>query len=882
MSITANKTMAAEKISFKLKAISSIFGRAKLIALIGNPMPISRILILTLLFSGIVLRAQVGPADFQCHDGPEGYHWQQIGPSPEGMLQAAGLLGRVTVLPGDTNVLFVNTEFSGLWKTLNHGDRWYCITDSLEVPGLGLTELSINPENVSEFVAGTRTRSYGNPHWQGMGKGYGILFSDDGGVSWKRALMKGAQDDFEFVELVRRNPEEPDHLVAAGNRKIWVSTDGGKSWELAFENPTQLPSWFVDVEFSLRDTKRVFASTKLFGYGGEESKGGLSATSHAAQVFVSSASGKPGSWKEVSPPNTQHKQDFAVHIVMDVSPADPAHLYAVQALGNAHILHKTRDGSNWEMVDSVPRSGLVGGNWGYYRHEFELSDTDTKVMYAGTNTLLRSVDGGKSWKSVTQYIPYGNPGSSTHGDIRCILNLGPGPEGDRLIITNDGGVARTDDGGRTWTNLNGKGLVITEFYAVETFRASPEEKLVAGALHNGTFVYADSIWKPFVIGGDGDWTETDHFSDKERVYTMNNGRLSMSDDHGKTFRAVPGQPEARWVQGQRFEVDPHEHNRLLYGLYNLFRFDGRTNTWEHLFKKEVVDKTNSEITVAKIAPSDKGVLYLAFDGVTWGNTENDYKFYKSMDGGKSWENLTKKFTGSSGPMYHWAAISDLVFDPDNSQRAFVSVKNYGFVNKGNPVKDRVLYTEDGGETWSDMSAGLPPVPVNYLYYMDGSDDLVWAGTDAGVYYWATGAHRWMCFNRGFPSAIVTKLEVDPCNDVMYASTWGRGIWKVPLLEFKPLKEITGNQLWDTERFFNGRIVLKKGAVLNISDTLYMGEKGRIEIEPGAKLIVNGGAITVKNCGRHWQGVFRSDGKKAGPQILQTINGGSLLFVKEED
>ncbi len=838
--------------------------------------------LVTAVLISAALKAQTGHSTFFCKDGPEDYQWELVGPNPgPDMLQAVGLLSCVAAHPSDSNTLYVGTEHSGLWKTTNGGLSWQNISDTIQVPSLGFTEISIDPYNPEIIIAGTKTRSFGYPHWQDMSKGYGILLSQDGGLSWQSAEMKEEPNPYTYIETLKRNPHNPEHLVAAGNKDIWKSTDGGFSWELVFKNPTQLPGWFIDLEFSLDDSSQVYASTKLFGYGGTEDKGSLTGVAHAAQVFVSSKGGEKGSWQEASPPHTQYQRHFAIHVVMDVSPADPKYLYSVHALGRAHLIYKTSDGGqNWQMVDSVNNSGLVGANWSYYRHELELSDEDVSVIYAGTNTLIRSADGGKSWKSTTQYIPHGKPGASTHGDIRAILNLGYKEAGDQLLIANDGGVARSVNGGRYWANLNGQGLAITEFYGVDVFRSNADERLIAGALHNGAFVYSDSVWTPFVVGGDGDWSEIDHLSDGEkRVYTMNNGRLRMSDDQGHRFRPVPGQPENRWIQGQRFEVDPHDHHRLLYGLYNLFRFDARSNSWEKLFGKEKEDHTASEVSVAKVAPSDPNVIYLTFDGITWGKASDNYKFYRSLDGGKSWANITTKLKGSAGVMYQWAAVSDLVFDPADAKRVFVSLKNYGGPKTGEEVKDRVMYSEDGGESWSDMSMGLPPVPVNYLHYMDGSDDLIWAATDAGVYYWSAVGESWMCFNQGFPNAMVTKLEIDPCGEMMYASTWGRGIWKVPLPDFHPLREITTDETWDTGHFYNGTLRIKKGVALTITDTLYMGEKGRVEIEKGGRLIVDGGAVTVKNCGDYWQGVYHAGGGKPSKKSLQIQNGGTLLKVR---
>ncbi|MGB0175539.1 MAG: WD40/YVTN/BNR-like repeat-containing protein [Owenweeksia sp.] len=255
------------------------------------------------------------PEAYFCGKGDHGNKWQLVGPNPApDMLQAVGLLRSVAVDPVDPNILYVGTEHSGLWKTLDGGDHWENISDTLKVPSLGFTELSINPDNPAEIVAGTRTRSFSYPHWQDMSKGYGLLFSADQGRSWSKAVMREAEEPFQYIEILKRDPHDPDHLLAAGNRKVWQSHDGGREWELVFENPTELPAWFIDLEFSLDDPKVILASTKLHGYGGAKDQGGLRKVPHAAQAFSSVNGGEKGSWREVTPPHTQKAADFAIRL----------------------------------------------------------------------------------------------------------------------------------------------------------------------------------------------------------------------------------------------------------------------------------------------------------------------------------------------------------------------------------------------------------------------------------------------------------------------------------------------------------------------------------------------------------------------------------------
>jgi len=133
----------------------------------------------------------------------------------------------------------------------------------------------------------------------------------------------------------------------------------------------------------------------------------------------------------------------------------------------------------------------------------------------------------------------------------------------------------------------------------------------------------------------------------------------------------------------------------------------------------------------------------------------------------------------------WRTIEDIIFNPDDPNEMWVSIGGVQTVS-GEPVagRFRVLHSTDLGESWYDYSENLSPFPVMALEYQKGSNKRLFAGTDAGVYYRDESMSQWECFNSGLPICIITDLDYDPHNKVLYASTQGRAIYKthVPFVD----------------------------------------------------------------------------------------------------
>jgi hypothetical protein len=169
-----------------------------------------------------------------------------------------------------------------------------------------------------------------------------------------------------------------------------------------------------------------------------------------------------------------------------------------------------------------------------------------------------------------------------------------------------------------------------------------------------------------------------------------------------------------------------------------------------------------------------------------------------------------------------------------------------------------------------------------LEYQKGSNNRLFAGTDAGVYYRDAGMSQWECFNDGLPICIITDLDYDPCNKVLYASSQGRAIFKtdVPFTD-EIVTSLDTNQTyyWNTPREIANDLIIPTGTTLTITSNIYLSQDVKIIIQPGGKLILNGGKLT-NACGELWDGV-EVWGNPEATQIpanqgwLSISNGGTI-------
>jgi hypothetical protein len=462
-----------------------------------------------------------------------------------------------------------------------------------------------------------------------------------------------------------------------------------------------------------------------------------------------------------------------------------------------------------------------------------------------------------------------------HDDVRDIFFVTSDASGSAVVLTaNDGGISRvtlTSAGTSTWENLNGplgNELPCNEFYGLGIADSEPNF-LVSGSLHALTYRMFNGNWDQIGLFGDGGDAVVD-YDEPSTYYIKNSGNPARFSSFTGTGNGsgMGGGIGGTWFIDQPMMIDPIDHNTIYLGT----RIQGHLNKWDKVQNSWTTTEFPNFTRLGAIGVSslDNNIIAVAggvgkskFDGQS--TVLND-KFNLSTDGGATWNDLegtdvldaSGANIGILADYMSYARVRTIIFSPIKKESMWICLT--GVVTNGSGVllegKYKVFHSEDLGQTWTDYSEGLPALPATTMVYQKGSNDRLFVGTDAGIFYREANWDKWECFNSGIPNCIVSDLEINHCSQEIYASTFGRGMWKSalpPVTETPVFTAEVGNTTWQYSHRFYNDIIVPSGATLTLTGKLFMGKATNIIVEKGGRFIVNGGTIS-NECGDQWGGI----------------------------
>ena len=701
--------------------------------------------------------------------------WQSVGPNST--TSGIGRADRIAFHPSDPDIFYVGTPAAGLWKTTNGGSTWTALTDHM--PAMGISGVVVDWNNPSTIYILTGDGDSSNNGGFVAQFGYarpsmGVWKSTDSGNTWKPTgeLDPGNYNSFKLVQ----NPVSPNTLLAATNKGVYRTTNGGQTWQKTLNDKV------FDVEFK---------PLSNIAYASADDK-----------VYYSLFSGS--SWVEA---NFDVNLSSPSRIELAVTVDDNNYVYAligeVNTAGTYGGTYRSTDsGKNYFLMGNTPNilgnnvNGTDSADIAAYAHAFAVASDDRDQVVSGGVRIWTSANGGAN---------YPNMKTGYHADIH---ELAYNKVDDKLYACTDGGIYVSEDDGDTWTGYL-DGFNTSQIYHM-TGTALNDDYILIGLQDNGVKLKSDGTTTyTHVNGADGFDVSFNPVDESEFYASVNQGAVRFWND-GNNSSTITA-PNSNWFGTIRAHVS--DENTVFYGSDTFQISNDKGQSWTPVL--------NTATWALETCPSNSNRLYAA--GAASFNVSNNGSLSRSDDQGVSWTPLHTN-TGFA-PVDSFNKITDIAVNPSNSN--FVYVIFGGFFEN-----NKVYRSTDAGGEWENFSGSLPNIPINSII-VNNAGNQIYIGTDLGVFYRHTSMDDWMPYNNDMPITPVTGLFIDESNDELYASTFGRGVWKVDVVENCD-NNLTLNGSYEGYQFYQASNQISTEGLITggIGTTVFFKAGNRVLLKPG--------------------------------------------------
>jgi photosystem II stability/assembly factor-like uncharacterized protein len=700
--------------------------------------------------------------------------------------------GRITDIenhPTNARILYLGAAGGGVWKSGDGGATFNPIFDD-HVQSIGVVKL--DPNNPDEVI------------WVGTGEiwtrnsvtiGDGLYKTTDGGASWKKMGFENS----ERISSIAINPKNSDEIFVgvlgalwsdSDERGVYKSTDGGKTWKkILYIGPSTGAS---DVIMDPLNPNILYASMWQFRRTGW----GFNSGGESSGLYKSTDSG--ATWQKI---HNGFPSGKLGRIAVALAPSDSNILYSVletEDKSKSGLWKSINAGQDWEHLNSD--FGLVVRPFYFSRISIDPKNPDI-VIKAGLNGSI-SRDGGKTFKNL----------GNMHGDIHDIMfDIN---NSDIIYCATDGGFYRSWNGGSTLEIT--ENLPLSQFYHISVDDAEPYN-VYGGLQDNGSWYGPSSTPSGGVRARDwnsigyGDGFRVLKHPTKNIIYSEMQGadnvwRYDVDRNRTKTVQPLPkkGDPDLRFNWNAPMCVSNFVPDRFYMGSQFLHRSDDMGDNWTIISPdlttndKSKQDQSKSgglsmdnsgaenHTTIFAIAesPLDQNVLWVGTDD---GNVQ------VTTDGGTNWNNVTPNLTGI--PKNTW--VYHIEASNHNKGTAYAVFDGH----TTGDMKPYTLKTNDFGKTWKsiisediDVRAFVRNIQEDYV-----NEDLLFLGTEFGLYVTIDGGKNWSHFTNDMPLVAVHYIELQKKTNDLVMGTHGRGV--IIIDDISPLRELNQEILAKDVHFF---------------------------------------------------------------------------------
>ncbi len=692
-----------------------------------------------------------------------GLKWRNVGPAI-----TSGRISDIAVNPDNPYEYYVATSSGGVWKTTNNGLTYQPIFDSQGSYSIGC--VTMDPNNSDVIWIGTGE----NNNQRSVAYGDGIYKSEDGGASWQHMGLKKS----EHIGKIIVHPEDSDVIFVAaigplwskgGDRGVYKSIDGGSTWEavLTINEHTGVN----DIVMDPRDPEVLYASAyqrrrHVFTYVGGGPGSGMHRSTDGGAT-----------WKKINKglPTTEIGR-----IGLAISPVNPDKIFAIveAAEGKGGFYMSTNKGASWKKQSSHATSG------NYYQ-EITADPVDEDVIYSMDTWMHVSRDGGKTFKLVGE--------DYKHVDNHSIW-IDPS-NNKHLLVGCDGGIYETFDNGKTWDFK--ANLPITQFYKVALDNEEPFYNIYGGTQDNFSLGGPSRVNTAHGItnadwfithGGDGFESQVDQ-ENPDIVYAQSQYGVLVRYDRksGEELGIQPkereGEDAYRWNWDAPLAVSKHKSGRLYFAANKVFRSDDYGHSWDVISddlsaqidrnQLKVYDRIVSIDAVAKNgSTSQYGTIVALSESPLDENFiaigTDDGLIQLSEDGGQSWRKVSN-IPGAPRQSY----VNNIYLSQHDANVIYAAFNHH----KYGDFKPYIFKSTNKGVSWTNISNNLPDRGSVYAIEEDHvKSDLIFCGTEFGVFFSPNGGERWKKLGAGLPTIAVRDIAIQQRENDLVLGTFGRGFY----------------------------------------------------------------------------------------------------------
>jgi photosystem II stability/assembly factor-like uncharacterized protein len=707
----------------------------------------------------------------------------------------SGRISSLDALHEDPNILYVGSAGGGVWKSKNGGTTFKPVFDEY-TQSIGCVRIDQNnPETVWVGTGEPWTRN-------SVSVGTGIYKTTDGGEKWK---LLGLENTERIAHIII-DPTNSDivYVAALGHlwgpnedRGLYKTEDGGETWQkiLYIDENTGCS----DIAMDPFNSNVLYAgmwqfrrSAHYFNSGGKGSG-----------LYKSEDGGK--TWKELT---TDLPEGEKGRIALSISPADSS-VYALIESDETALYRSKDNGVSWEMMN---KSRSVNER-PFYFAKLVADPVKKDRIYKPGFYLYVSSNGGEHFQSPSV------EGGRYHPDVH---DLYVNPNDNRLLyIATDGGVYVSRDKGNTWAMI--RNLPLAQFYHVSADMKKPY--YVYGGLQDNNSWYGPSEksggirnedWKK-VGFGDGFYAYADMYNEDIVYWQWQGGQFAKANIKTGEFKSI--KPfKAEDTEELRFNwnapvIFSRDGKRMYVGAQYLYISEDQGETWKRISedlttddperqKQETtggltLDNSTAEnhctIITINESPLDKNVIWVGTD---------DGNIQVTKDGGKSWENVTANVPGL--PAKTWCSY----VEPSNHEKAVCYASFDG--HKSGDMKPYVYKTEDYGKTWTSLVSEDLPIYIHTVKEDFKAPNLLFLGTEFGLYTSIDGGKNWSRFKSGIPKVSIREVVIHPRENDLILGTHGRGILIIDNID--PLRHISEDVINSDFAFLPSEKYIIKGGM----------------------------------------------------------------------